>query len=390
MRETLGVWPPLPIVLRVYSYKTWGDSNIVAALEHNNRICEVDLFDIPSRQLELVLQEMQQSFPELTNLRLGCDDETAPDVPASFLGGSAPRLRTLFLDYISFPGLPKLLLSATHLVDLDLWRIPFAGYISPEAMVTCLSGLTRLKRLDIGFESPQSRPDRRRPHPMTRTLLPVLSKLRFIGADEYFEDLVAQIYTPLLDELAITFFHQLMFDTPKLAQFISHTPKLTTHNEARVVFSDGDVSVTFPRTYDGTLELGISCREPDWQLFSLAQVCSSSFPQALIPAIERLYILEDGFPRLHWQDDIENSQWLDLLRPFSGVKNLYISREFVPRIVPALQELVEEIVIEVLPALESLFLEEPLLSGHVPKTIGQFVVARQRAHFTIAVYFWER
>jgi hypothetical protein len=34
--------------------------------------------------------------------------------------------------------------------------------------------------------------------------------------------------------------------------------------------------------------------------------------------------------------------WLDLLRPFVTVKNFYISEEFVPRIAPALEELVGE------------------------------------------------
>ena len=116
VRETLDVWPLLPIVIWVYGHETWGVDNIIAALEHNDRICELDLFDIPSSQLEKVLAAMQQPFPALTRLRLQSRDETAPVVPASFLGGSAPRLQTLILDRIPFPGLPKLLLSATHLV----------------------------------------------------------------------------------------------------------------------------------------------------------------------------------------------------------------------------------------------------------------------------------
>ena len=390
VRETLAVWPPLPIVIRIYSYKRWGEGNIVAALEHNDRICEFDLFDIPSSQLEKVLPAMQRPFPELTHLRLGFEDEIAPVVPASFLGGYVPRLQSLFLDYIPFPGLPKLLLSATHLVDLDLWRIPPAGYISPEAMVACLSVMTRLKRLDIGFESLQIPPRQERLPPRTRTCLPVLSKLRFIGVDEYLEALVARIDAPSLDKLTITFFHQLMFDTPQLANFIRRARELGTHNEARVVFSDWDVSVTFP-TFDGALELelGISCRESDWQLSSLTQICSLSIPQDLLPAVEYLYIIEDGFPQLNWQDDIENSQWLDFLHPFTGVKGLYTCREFAPRIAPALQELVGGSVTEVLPALRSLFFEEELPSGPVQEAIGEFVVARRASH-PVDLLLWER
>ena len=102
---------------------------------------------------------MRRPFPALELLDLGFKDETQPVLPDSFLGRSAPDLERLTLRYIPFPGLPKLLLSATHLVDLHLYNIPHSGYISPEVMVTCLSMLTRLKYFFITFESPQSRPD---------------------------------------------------------------------------------------------------------------------------------------------------------------------------------------------------------------------------------------
>jgi hypothetical protein len=211
--------------------------------------------------------------------------------------------------------------------------------------------------------------------------------LRFKGVGEYFEDLVARIDAPLLDKLTITFFHQLIFDTPRLTQFISRTPRLKTHVEARVFFSSLDVSVTLPQTFDGRLHFEISCRQPDWQLSSLAQVCSSSFPQGLIPAVEHLYILELG--HYNWQDDIENSQWLEILQPFTNVKCLYISRKIAPHIAPALQELVGESVTEVLPALETLFLEEPLPSRPVLETIGKFVTARQLVSHPIGVSRWK-
>jgi hypothetical protein len=214
--------------------------------------------------------------------------------------------------------------------------------------------------------------------------------LWFFGIGDYLEDLVALIDVPLLDYLDITFFHQLIFETPQLTQFIGRTPKLQTHDKTQVFFSDWGVSITLPQTFDGRLNLGVSCRQSDWQLSSLAQLCSSSFHQTLIPAVEHLYILEDRFPRLRWQDDIESGQWLELLLPFIAVKDLYISQEFVPRIAPALQELVRESVAEVLPALRTLFLEEPLPSGPVQEAFGQFVAARLLASHPVAVSPWER
>ena len=395
VRKALEIWPQLPIKVMGLDLDKWGTDNIIAALEHPERICELTLYAsiLSISRWENVLAAMLQPFPALTSLQLLPIPESAPDFSASFLGGYAPRLQTLELHSIPFPGLPKLLLSSTHLVSLCLRGIPPSGYISPKTMVTCLSVLTRLEKLEIGFIFCRGRPDRRgrHPPPLTRTLLPVLTTLQFQGVSEYLEDIVTQIDAPLLNTLRITFSHQLIFDTPQLTQFIGRTPKFKAHAgvEAQMVFSDWRVQVELPcRSLSRTLVLGILCRQLDWQLSSLAQFCSSSFPQSLISPVEYLYI-KRIFQELHWQDDIENSQWLEVLRPFTGVKELYVSREFVPRITPVLKELVEVGATEVLlPALQILFLDEPLPSGPVQKIIEQFAAARQLASHPIALSIW--
>jgi hypothetical protein len=144
--------------------------------------------------------------------------ETVPVVPDSFLGGSAPRLRLLSFLGIPFPELQKLLLSATHLVELHLSRIPHSGYISPEEMVTCLSVLTSLERFTLGFESPQSYPDQESgpyaPPPPTRSVLPTVMTFSFKGINEYLEVLLARIDAPRLYRLSILFFNDIDFDTP--------------------------------------------------------------------------------------------------------------------------------------------------------------------------------
>jgi hypothetical protein len=392
VRETLDVWPRLPIVVMGTINEECGVDNIVAVLEHNDRIIEFSLWNVSSSQLETVFAAMQQPFPELTHLQLQPGDEIAAVVPASFLGGSVPRLQTLFLDRIPFLGLPKLLSSATHLVVLNLWRIPHSGYIPPEAMVTCLSVLTRLERLDIRFKSPQSRPDRRLLRLPTRIVLPALTELWFNGVSEYLEDLVVRIDAPLLDKLAITFFHQLLFDTPRLGQFISRTPNFKTYDEARVQFSDWDVHFTLPQKInrDRKLDIHILGNHPDWQLSSVAQVISSSFPQALIFAVERLYIFDFGhsFSRPHWQDDVESGQWLELLHPFTAVKDFYLSQELPPLIAPTLQALVGERATEVLPALQTLFFKETLPSGPIQEIIGKFVTERELSSHPITLSHW--
>ena len=251
-----------------------GVDNIIAALEHNDRICEVDLENISSSQFEKVLAVMQQPFPALTCLKLRSHDEEVPIIPTSFLGGSAPRLQTFHLESIPFPELPKLLLSATQLVSLSLWEISHSDFISPDKMVTAFSVLTRLETIVIRFEPPYDFLQgedpanwSRRPPPPTRTVLPVLTKLEFGGAENYLEDLVARIDVPQLDNLEIILFHQLIFNTPQLTHFIGRTPKFKSHDQARVVLSDGDwdVSITLPQTFDGSLKLGIagSCGDSD-------------------------------------------------------------------------------------------------------------------------------
>jgi hypothetical protein len=148
-----------------------------------------------------------------------------PVLPDSFLGGSAPRLRVLALTSIPYLGLPKLLSSTTHLAHLWLYNIPHSVYISPEAMATCFSILNGLESLLLDFESPQSCPDqetRRSPLP-TCSILPALMIFTSKGANEYLEDLVAQIDTPRLVLLSATFFNDIDFDTPQLIRFVSRS-----------------------------------------------------------------------------------------------------------------------------------------------------------------------
>jgi hypothetical protein len=123
-RDTLDVWPPLPLIVYGDMKISLRTDNVIAALGQGNYVCKVDLRYIVGWQLEEVLAAMQVPFPELTDLWLSASGETQPVIPDSFLDGSAPRLRFFHLDGIPFPGLPKLLFSANHLVRLWLYNIP--------------------------------------------------------------------------------------------------------------------------------------------------------------------------------------------------------------------------------------------------------------------------
>ena len=220
-KDTLDVWPALPLMILSYEDSLTRSVDIVAVLECTDRVYHISIGGMVGLGFDIFLAAMQQPFPELTDLYLGVlqsFDKTVAVVPDSFLGGSAPRLESLKLRHIPSPGLPKLLLSATHLHTLYLENIPHSGYISPDDMVAALSTLTRLNSLRLEFESPQSCPDpaSRRPPPLTRSVPPVLRFLSFKGVSEYLDDLVACIDGPQLRRLDITFFNDVVFDTPQL------------------------------------------------------------------------------------------------------------------------------------------------------------------------------
>jgi len=370
-----------------------GSDNAVAALEHRDRVCHIDLRGIPSSLLQRVAEVMQEPLPELTYLNLQSNDGPALVLPDSFLGGSSPRLRTLWLTGISYPALPKLLLSASHLVWLHLSDIPHSGYIPPEMMVNCLATMTRLSVFELGFTSPRSYPNQaNRDLPLpTQIVLPALTHFWFRGVSEYLEDLVARIDTPLLCQAKILFFNQLIFDVSQLSRFVGGVENYKAINRAYVSFFRHSVEIILS-TNGGTvdrimLKLVISCRESDWQLSSLVQICSSSLPP--LPAVKRLIIYEDQASSPRWKHKPDRTQWVELLRLFTGVTDLYLSERLASIIAPTLRQLARNGASGVLPRLRTLFLEEIRPWGLVEEKIEQFVAWR-RLSGRVDVCKWER
>ena len=396
-RKMVDIWPALPIVIwnNVDSESTLlveGAENIVAALEHNDRVCEIFLEGIPNWLLKRLAEVMEGPFPSLTSLVLLSDDERGPGpvLPESFLGGSAPRLRSLWLKNIPTRVLRKLPLIASNLVELGLLHIPNSAFVSPKAMVACLAGLASLQAVNLRFRSPQPRPNGtgRRTPPLIRVVLPSLVSCQFDGVSKYWEDFVAQIDAPLLDSVDIIFFNQLLFHTPQVFQFLGRAERLNTTNQATVVFLNNMVVIRLLQKTETRFSVAIACTPLDWQLSSIAQICVSSLPH--LSTLERLDIREGRCRPPAWQDDMENSQWLELLQPFMAVKDLYLSKQVAFRIAPFLQDISKETALEVLPALQNLFLEESQVSEPIQEATGQFVAARQLSGHPVVIHDWER
>ncbi|KAH9172861.1 hypothetical protein EDB89DRAFT_2163496 [Lactarius sanguifluus] len=231
VRNDLGIWPAFPIVIG----HSWRGSrpeeeeNIIAALEQPNRVYNLKLF-ITGSELEKMAKVMQQTFPLLTCLGVLLTEGNAPVLSDGFLGGSAPRLTSITLGGIPYPALPTLLLSTSDLVLLNLHGIPPTGYISSEAMALSLATLPRLEVCTIGFQSATPHPDRIRPPPVTRAVLPALTFFKFIGAIEYLDDLVSQIDGPQLKQIFVDYLnHFVDFPVAQISQFINRSvgPELT-------------------------------------------------------------------------------------------------------------------------------------------------------------------
>jgi hypothetical protein len=305
--------------------------DLIAALERRDRVFQIDLryYDSESEQ---IWAAMQEPFPELTYLwlearskaRSGYEDREllllefpeVQDVSDSFLGGSAPRLKFIRMNAVRFQGLQKLLLSATHLVDLHLIDMP--NYTLPQQMATCLSVSTSLQTLSLAFDQhPTYLPDRERRHPSppTHVVLPALRYFRFTGISEYLEDLMTPIDTPELNKLSVTF-NQCVSNTPELARFVSRMPKLGVPYDARMVFHHFRIAimVRLPSQIFGQefFDVGISSRdirdiptpeELDSQLSCLTQVCDWLSPT--VSTVENLYIYEASSSALDWGEDME-------------------------------------------------------------------------------------
>ena len=304
VNDMLDIWPPLPIELHACSPHPLTEDNIIAMLGHNDCICRISFPGIDKGSWERLAPVMQVPFPALTHLFLSSSHVAPPTLPDSFLGRSAPGLRSLDLVDIAAPGLPKLLQSATGLIRLRLENIP---HIPPYVMADCLSSLTRLEELRMSYRShPIFEQESRHSPPLTRTILPKLNSLTFVpGPYEYLEVLFTWIDAPLHDYIFIYFFNPAIFDISQMSLFNGREELIQAPDRACMHFDNDDhlyVTLSSPKgsTRDASLLLLFECQDIAWQLLALCQFggwrsslgfCSSRSDDAELPL---------------WTSDMEN------------------------------------------------------------------------------------
>ncbi|KAH8978925.1 hypothetical protein EDB92DRAFT_2118995 [Lactarius akahatsu] len=265
-----------------------------------------------------------------------------PALPDTFLGGPAPRLQSIYISRIPFPAAPTLLMSAPDLVDVELRDIPPTGYFPPEAMVASLAGC------------------------------PILIEC-------YLEDLVAQIDAPQLNCFRIGNQYGVTdFRIPQLFKFIDRSEKLKS---SRFILADLLIepsTVVIELVHRGRSWFHLSVQEE-----AIGQVVSQI--SAILSNVDRLSISSD------FDEIVSNGiRWLEVFRPFTYVKALSVDGRLSRRTVPPALNNVTERAAEVLPALESLYLE-----NHPVTSVKNFVAARQNTGRPVTVInegkeFYER
>ena len=353
----------------------------MAALEHTDRVRSIRL--AASNSLLEKLSTISKPFLELEELHIFSEDNSQLALPSAFRWGH--RLRTLSSTRVAFASLPQLLLPSQNLVNIKLDEIPGVGYFSPEAFANALCGMTQLQTLSLHFLSlpPSRKYLSLPPSPGDRVDLPVLTHFKYRGISKYLDVLVARIDAPRLRDIDLRFFSQPTLDASQLGGFINRIELWRSRLRADILFSGDAISITFtePRAHTW-LRLQIPCEQLDWQLSSISQICDqfSSF----ISSVEGLDINTTGPSRV--PDDMDNDQWLQLIRAFNGAQDILVPGEFVTDILHALC-LADEGHDVVLPALQSLHLHvmEPIPVA-LQDSVDSFVSQRQHSGHPVKIY----
>ena len=397
VHKALDLWPEFPIILQYGGFSNRDpptpkdDHNIIAALKQSSRVSS--LFLTVTSSLLGKLSAISEPFSELYELAVLSQDNVSLVLPSAFQWGT--RLRVLHSTRIAFPLFPQLLSPCQDLTDLQLHEIPGDGYFSPEALANALSGKTQLHSLKLHLLSfPRRRSHLALPPPSgERIVLPALAYLKYRGTSKYLDSFVSRIDAPRLGNMDITFFNQPTIDASELGRFIERieTQASESHIKADVETSSHAVSVSFTNSDTSTpLRLQISCKQLDWQLSCMAQVCAQFSP--FLSRVSNLGINTADPSSV--QDGVGEEQWLALICAFSGAEDFRVAGVLVTDILSAFR-LVNGADTAVLPSLLKIRVDsETPMTMHGPSwdVVQSFITSRRlssQRHVQLEVYAQE-
>jgi hypothetical protein len=357
------------------------EEDILLALRHSDRVHHISLGLVPLT-LRKIITTMDEQFPILEHAYIWSQtkDNGSLVLPRTF---QAPHLRHLWLSGAALPIRSPLLTTTVGLVSLRLYDIPPSAYFSPTHLLTQLSLMPQLAILEIHFRSPLPTRDVERQllaTPITsHTTLPNLRRFSFKGVSAYLEDLLRSISAPVLSELQIVFFNQLTFTVPRLLQFMGTSGTLS-FNTVQLAFEHPFAELTASQLGEGRDHrfcVWIICRHFDWQVSSAAQILNTLQP--VLSVAEKLTLLHVQIDlSSEWLNEVDRTQWRQLLRPFTNVKTLRVNDDLVGKLASSLQTEDREPPLELLPNLKEVeysggdeardtfisFIDERQVAGH--------------------------
>jgi len=379
IESILATWPSFPLVVRFkHPNRRFLPRNLIIALRHPNRICDIDLM-MPNSIIGPIVEVIQEPIPELERIQITSRNRKEIPVLSTLLGGSSPRLKNINLQgiVVPFPVLRQLLFSTINLTTLRLHNITTAGYFSPDALVTVLlhPALARLERLDVHFHLAAfpTTSSMACPPPLTHATLSSLTSLCYRGTTDYLEEFVAKIDAPALTNIRIKFYNQLIFNIPETCRFLSRMDRLKFLHGVVVKPTIGSISLCLRerRRLCWECELGIICGQLDWKLSSIAQILHQLSP--LLPEVTKFDI--NTYPSMPTCEDVDSIQWLELFQPFPHLSSVSAVEQFVPNIAHAL--VTEDMATEALPALRMLILRGYRKLPSVAEAAKKFCAMRE-------------
>ena len=334
------------------------EDNIQLGLrQHSQRVRQVAL-RAPSSSFHAWIEPMNKLFPRLEDLSLLCTttEDLSLVLPEKF---QAPGLRHLTLHGVGFPKGFPLLSSTIALSTLSLTHIGAPCYLPPGHLVTQLQGLPHLEELIFSFAAfaiPIPSSEEEPLHaPIPPVTLPTLRRLTFWGVGAYLDNLVAQINTPLLEQLTLTLFFELEITLVNITKFIQRTERLGCL-VSRVILNKDGASIYADHHKQqgiGKLSLHVNCEPLYWKIGSVMLVCSALGDVLSVVEELTLDLDEDGM-LLEWENTLDKTLWYELLLPLVSVKKLHIGSSLALKLARVLPVLESEAGGLVLPELQEL------------------------------------
>jgi hypothetical protein len=309
--------PPLPLSVK-FSLDSLHLESISLALQYHDRVNSIEISQWSLADPEM-LMPLDKPFPMLESLSLHSRSHGIQMLPRNFV---APRLRSLFLLFVHTSAVSSLLINTTNLISLTIALIPSYDHLIPEYLVELISGLPRLENLSISFMpltlegwTPSQRTE------PTRVVLPNLWRFMYWGINEYLENLLTLISTPLLQHFCTTCYWHRPCTFSRLSEFLGtvqnlhfETAEVSIHaTKISLAYHPAQPSASLPyfsfninETYDDQS-----------QVVSLALICSATAP--VLPAVRVLVLKLDKRREI---SGFSNEQWHVFLRSFGGVRTL--------------------------------------------------------------------